>query len=302
MKKILSKVFSGLLEKTDKKIIMTRVEDIMNNIKDNTVPMTLLDPSVGANTSIYRALDETFKSRRLNVTGYGRNPTAFIKESFEKLMADRAKWESLFKDSFRRDVFKEALTYDQAQLLTFLLLLEEADTYVRKFLYVVARLEVDEPLKPKEQPYAKAAADQKEMYKLAAVLDAIQRGPDKISEALAKIKDVNYQPGEEDIIRRLKGNASDPFQANLIPVIGDINVFIGELKNLYLKKKYDRAQDEVARLQTTVYYLEQRAAGASEEELAGIQKQIDYYTNRINRLSAWIEDTEESARGGYEYN
>lgn len=302
MKKVLSKIFSGLLEKTDKKIVMTRFDDIAVNIRDNTAPMCLLDATVGASTPPYKALDEIFKSRRLNVSGYGRSPILFIKESIDKFIDQRADWEILFKDSFRRDVFKEAMTYDQIQLLTFLLLLEEADTYIRKFLYVVARLEVNEPLKPKEKHFYEDAMSQDSMYKLVVVLNALQAGPKEIAKSLSKIKDINYQPGEEDIIARLKGKAADPFQANLIPVIGDIAVFLGELHNLYVKRKYDMAAEEAQRLSTTVYYLERRKDGAGEEELATIQKQIDYYTNRINLLNARIEDIEADARGGYEYN
>jgi len=297
----ISKVVAHLFEKTDKAIILNRVEEVFKNISNHTVPMAQIDDSIGENTKVMKLLDARLRSRRLPVDGYQQNPTRFIRETFTKAADDEAEYVKLFKNSFSRDVFKESLTYDQSQLMTFLLVLEEASDYARQLFFILPRLEMDIPLKSKEQHIYDTVMDENNLELFAIVLSALRKGPKEIQQLLAKIKEINYNPDDEAIIARVKGKAADPLSMNLIPVIGNLYVFFGELSNKRTKRKYEEGKEELARLETTIFYLEQRKEGASDEELARIQKQIDYYTDRINKLEAMIEDIEEGAKG-YEYN
>lgn len=301
MFKTISTMVSGLLEKTDKAIILSRVEEVFKGINNHTIPMSKIDDSIGKDTRPMKLLDTRFRKRSLPVDGYQQNPIRFIRETFSKAGEQESDYIKLFKNSFSRDVFKESLTYDQAQLMTFLLVLEEASDYARRLFFILPRLEMDIPLKKKEQHIYDAVIDENNIELFAIVLSALVKGPKEINQLLAKIKEINYNPEDEAIIARVKGKSADPLSMNLIPGVGNLFVFFGELVNARTKKKYEEGKEELARLETTIFYLERRKEGASEEELARIQKQIDYYTDRINKLEAMIEDIEEGAKG-YEYN
>lgn len=299
---IFKSVFAGLMEKTDKKIIMQRTEDVFNSVKDYTLPMAQLDSSIGTDQEVFRLMDAKFRNRRLMVEDYNSNPTKFIAETFGKFYAERSDYESLMKESFRKDAFKTSMSFDQVQLLTFLIMAEEASAIARKYFYVLARQAADLEFSKKEKRYLADLRDDAQLTKLAVVLSAMQKGPKNIAAALKETREFIYQPDQEEIIAKVKGQAAaDPMGANLIPIVGDVFVFFGEIRNMMLKNTFDRAKEEVDALRTTVYYLERRREGADEAELARIQKQIDYYNDRIAVLTKKIDDIKEDAKG-YDYN
>lgn len=296
-----SKLFSGLLEKTDKKVILNRFDFIFDNIKDHTLPMLDAPNALGSETKPYQLLEKALQRRAKVLTGRNETPITYLRQEFKKLNDKRSEYRDLFDGAFKRDIFKDALSYEQANLLSLLLAIEDLSQYTRKLMVILARLEMGDPLKKGENAYLETVLDDKAITAAVITLQAISVGPEKILTALTKLKAITYSPDDEAMVTRIRGAQTDPLKMGLLPGIGHVVLFALEMHNQYTANQYEKAKAEKAKFELEIMYLNRRKENATEEELENIAKQISYYQSRIDKLEAKIEDIEEEAQG-YDYN
>lgn len=291
----ITRLVTGLLEKTDEVIIHNRISEVFEAINKHTVPMYAIPDTLGQDSILMKTLTSRLMSRRLPVVGYRKNPVGFIRETFTKLAENEQAFKTLYTESFKNGALKEALTYKQVQLLHLLKAVDFASTYARRLALSLAHAEMNtlESAKPIDGEYMEFVLNKNNMESFVIVLSALNHKFSEIQHMLEKIKDLSYSPDQEELIAKMRGKSVDPLSMGLVPVVGDIAVFFGEMRNLYVKRRFESSQDEKQKLELTILLLERKKEGASPEELEKIQQQIDYYSNRINKLNAYIESVEE---------
>lgn len=294
--------FGGLMEKTEKETIMTRFDEVFAATRKTVLPMVQLPDEVGSKTKTMRLIESRFKSRNIPVEAYRRNPVRFIRETVDLMLKNEQAYREIFESRFKKDVLKAALDFEATELLYFLKALDFFNIYTRRVMLVLHTQELELPAKPIDIEYREFVENPQVLDSFAVIVNALHLPVAQFASSLSKLKDVSFDPNTADAIERLRGKDNvDPLSLGLIPVVGDVVLFFGELSNTWVKYRYDLAVEERTRLELQVLYLERKAANASGEELARIQKQIEYYGNRINVLQAKIEDAEADAKG-YEYD
>jgi hypothetical protein len=90
---------------------------------------------------------------------------------------------------------------------------------------------------------------------------------------------------------RQHGQDTDPLTLGFIPLIGSISYRVGLAINLYLARRQELAREEAEKLKLTVLLTRRKMESINDPaEEAKLQKQIDYYNNRISKLSGKLED------------
>lgn len=290
----------GLLPKTDKTVIMDRFDLIFDNVTDNTVKMLTIPDKLGRDSLLYRRLDMRFKLRSDAVPGYDGNVIKIVRKVMHELAARRAVYRDLFDGSYKKRIFKDAMTYREIQLLAWLVAVDEASLYARRLCLVLHKQELGLELNPTDREYLEFVLNEQNINAFAIIIKVLLHKPDELRTAMEGLKDLSYSEDQEELMRRMKGKKSDPLQIGLIPIIGDITLFVLKVKNSITHARYMQAKEELKMLQQQILYLERRKQGATEEELENIQKQIDYHSGRIMKLQAEIEAIEEKAKG-YDY-
>lgn len=296
----LSKVIRGLLPKTDKTVIMDRFDLIFDNVTDNTVKMLSIPDTLGKDSLLYKRLDMRFKLRSDPVTGYDGNVIKIVRKAMHQLADKRAVYRDMFDGSYKKHLFKDAMSYREIQLLTWLVAVDEASLYARRLCLVLHKQELGLELNPTDREYLEFVLNEQNINAFAIIIKVLLHKPEELRTAMDGLKNLSYSEDQEELIRRMKGKKSDPLQIGLIPIVGDIALFVLKLKNSITHARYLQAKEDLKMLQQQILYLERRKQGADEEELENIQKQINYHSGRIMKLQAEIEAIEEKAKG-YDY-
>lgn len=131
----------------------------------------------------------------------------------------------------------------------------------------------------------------------SAVASAINMLSIPVSKFLDEIKNLKgHVFNEED----WEGGSSiinaklDPFKSNFIPVMWNPIYHIGLIANAWRVERYERNKAELARLQLMIMGLkESKTTTNNSERISQLEKQINYYSNLSNKISAKIEKMEE---------
>ena len=116
--------------------------------------------------------------------------------------------------------------------------------------------------------------------------------------SIVSLKGHTVNPGEwGSVAYNTNGNKLDPHKLNFVPVTWN-PFYHGMLHvNTWRVRKHDRNVAELARLQLMVAALSEKASVTEDPtHLVNLEKQIKYYSNEINKLSASIDAMEEEVR------
>ena len=120
-----------------------------------------------------------------------------------------------------------------------------------------------------------------------------------LHEFLKTIKDLKGHAFNEDdwsSTHSVTNKKFDPFQSNFIPVTWNPVYHIGLAINAWRVQRHERNKAELARLQLMLLALnQQKTASTDPNKMANLEKQINYYNNLSNKISAKIEDMENGA-------
>jgi hypothetical protein len=109
--------------------------------------------------------------------------------------------------------------------------------------------------------------------------------------AFSKVKGITFNPETDSDVRRHMGDdVVDPVKFGMVPVIGDMSYLVGRWFNEFLSYRQELAKEELEKLRIQTVLLKRRQDNSTDpREIDSLQKQLDYYNNRINKLQGKLD-------------
>lgn len=289
----LTSFVSKLMPKTSADMVTRAIDDFYEDIKKNIRPMYNINDDVGKRSGLYSTVDNGLKNSR-NLPGYRGMLIRFIRETLDELIKNETEMKSFMQSRFKTDILKESLDYEHAQLMHVVSGFGFFADYARKLSVSLIRTQMEDPYRPVDKMFESFCKNASNIETFAIMLNIARAKPKDFAGAMKKLSNVSFSEDNQDVVRATMGDDADPYKTGFLGV-GAIGYIIGQFYNKYIVWRYDMAKETKLKQEQLLIYLEREAAGASGEELEAIKKQIAYYDNNINKLSAYIEEIEADA-------
>ena len=113
----------------------------------------------------------------------------------------------------------------------------------------------------------------------------------EISSMLSKASKMSFNVETHALVAKEDPKKVDPLHFNMLPVIGSVVYHIGLVINTYYASKQESLNEELERMQVQLVMLRRMEDSTMEKrDLAKLEKQIKYYSNRINKIRSVLED------------
>lgn len=286
----------SLLPVTESNRINKELETILTDLVENVLPMLAIEGEPGKNTKLYKEIDGIFRQGSFKVEGYRGNLIRFLHDTVKDRVAEADKLRRIFEGRFKNDVLKEALDYESANLLHYLEGINYFSKYARRLVLVLTQMEIGDAYKPIDKDYMDFVKYRPNIQGFAIMSGVLTKKFETIAGSLIKLRDISFDVHEVEAMQQVNGIAKmDPLKMGFLPPQLNPGYWIGTAYNTYVAWRYDIAKEQRTKLELHLIYLKRQAEGATEEDLADLQKQIDYYSNHLNKLTAKIEEIEEDA-------
>jgi hypothetical protein len=291
----LGKFISSLFASSKKDNVIKATETIIDTAELAGLEILQLKDADFSQFDVYKNVDFHFKNDRDVKAAYKGNLIQFLRGALEELVEDKSKIISILEESFRDDIQVEGLDYRRASLLQYVAAIDWFVDYVTKFGYVLSASAIKDPytkmarLKEYEE-FVVASKHKKAAGMIAGILRA---GAKKLKTEMTKLKDISFVAENHDLMMKTQANRVDPLKMNLLPGIGHIALFLGDIWNDWVSFRAQRAKALKESAELNILYLERDKAGAPPEELERIEKQIKHYRARINKLDQQIKEMQD---------
>lgn len=292
MQKLINFV-AGLLPNTSAVTINSEIDNFFEDMRKNIRPMFNIDDTVGFKSTIYITLDKYLKNNKAS-TGYKGNLIQYMQLSLDELIKNEVAFKDFFNGRFKNDVLKEAMDYEHAQLMQMIAGFAFFADYTRKLAVSLIRSEINNPYKPVDKMFVDFIMRVDNLDKLMIMLPVVRSKPSELATKLKPLEQISFSANNVDVVSSSLGVKQDPFRMGFLGTWGPFYL-VGQLYNTYITWRYDLAKDTKAKQEQLVIMFEKQKNGASPEELAAIQKKIDYYNNNINKIMAYMQEIEEDA-------
>jgi len=187
---------------------------------------------------------------------------------------------------------KDDLDYRKLQLLRYTDGLAFFNLYSRKLMIYLTNQLIDDPaiVSPVDQLDEKFIKDSVNQLTFTMVMRSLAYDIKYIKDAMVSIGHIQFDPDTHDMVMAERSKTVDPIGQAMIPGIGDLVHAVGKMYNMWVKGRRDLAQEEVERLRIQVVLLNRKLdSTTTKEESAKLVRQIEYYNNRINKISAKMD-------------
>lgn len=288
----LKKFFTDIFSSTNKDDLIKSLNISFDIAEKQVIPMLMLNDVDYQDTVTYKRLETNVKR---DGAGYNGQLIRYSRESLETLVDQREKIIKLLEEVFRDNIQAEGLDYRRANLIRLIDGYVFLIDYFGKFSFSVTAEAVPDAYRKKQlvKEYSDHCGSNENIRAAVILLNISRLKAKEITRSLEDLKDISFSVKSADVMAKSYGDKVDPLKLNILPGIGHLALYIGDAMNSWTKYRHERATHNLEATRLNVLYLERSKAGASPEELATIQTQIDFYNGRINTLEQKIEDMED---------
>lgn len=288
--------FKSLMPNMFKRDMVWDLTHTYEELQQIVIPMYDLNIDGNFSGHIAQEMEKRLKKSKLD---YSKNVYKSIGKYLKKIEENEEDVVKMMEVEFAREVIKDAIDYKKINIIYYVEALNFVNDYARRFISAVITQEYEGDLAHKIiGPVDKATmawvSDDRNMETFVRVLEILTPS---VKSFLDKVKDLEghvFDPVEYESIRVTTASKMDPVEFGFVPVRMNPVYHIGLAINGWRVAKYERNKEELARVQLMVMALdEQKSKSNDPEKVENLTKQIKYYANRINVLSAKIEDMED---------
>jgi hypothetical protein len=240
----------------------------------------------------FKSLDTVLRQR---VKDYRGDVVALVRTLTDARIKEEGEFLDHIEKIYGPVVLQDALDYQKLYMLRYLDGLFFFNTYARKLILVMTNRLITDPdmVSAVDRMDVEYVMDRDNMTMFAIMLDTLAVKVADFRNVIGKLKNVQFKPETHDTLAR--GNRElDPYQSNLMPVVGGLVFALGRTYNLYLAKRLEEAKEQKDKLQVTLLLLRRKLDSTDDPaEQEKLCRQLDYYNNLLNKIAAKIEDIEE---------
>jgi len=250
-----------------------------------------------------KTLDNTTVQFKRQINSFDKSTFKTIAKAIDIILDNQDKITEVIHSEFTDETLKINVDYYKLNLLKYLEAINLFNDYTRMWLNAVVYetlveknilVGIDSPTIKKDIAHVNS------LDLISSFATAVNMLAIPFSEFLTSIKSLKghlYNESDWDSGHNIINNKLDPFRSNFLPVNWNPFYHLGLMVNAWRMAKYERNKAELARLQLMLLSLDQqKEVATSQEKKDNLEKQIKYYSNLSNKISAKIEDLEESAR------
>lgn len=274
--------------------ILDEVERVIKDTKEVVLPgLDINDETIRSSAThnmVFNALNRSGgKLFKGNVVNYIKKVTELTIDGKDDLI-------KLVEKTFNRKISKEGLDYKRGHLLHLVSLLEFYNRYAIQFLLVTTKEVLDDKYYPVDKVESMFVKDSDNINKFVAVCHALEHEFKNYTKLMVKVDGITMDEDTREVTETTLGEDADPLSVGFYTV--DFNPFylIGKVANQIYVFFFDIKREQARKLALHVTKLKQQREGASEEEIAAIDKAIGYHSDRLNKMNGEIEEVLADAR------
>lgn len=292
----LKSFFLSLLPDMEKRRITTTLTHGYEELNQIVAPMYNLDVRLSLKGSAAERLDYVLKR---NYSGYNGNIFLTIRKAIGVIAQQENDVFKMIDNAFSDKIIKSVIDYKGLNILRYAEALDFFNEYSRRFIQAIiieefGTAEARMIMTPVDKANTQWVTNDQAMMTFAKVIEVLTMDVDKFLKSIKDLEGHTFNPDDYEATKSTTGRKLDPHMFGLLPVQLNVVYHIGLLINGWAVARHERNKEELAKVQLTIMALRQKQDGnLDDEQLAKIEKQIKYHSNRANKLSAKIEAMEE---------
>lgn len=289
IKKFIQNVFSP----TESSMIISGLRENIKNAEENVIKILEVNDKDVSKFNTYVLLDKWLRTETLTSKTYKKDTLfEYLQVVTQRLIDKQNDLIRYYEKSFNADVTLNGLDYRRANLLHLAASIDFFLDYVVKATALITEEAVSSnyPNKKLARLYRDQVSSVDKLRAFAvtsSVLGKIGKSMIKELDALADIPFVVESAEHLESTYRDKLNVT---KSNLVPLVGHVSLFIGDVVNTFIKWRYDRAEAllDLTRIEL-MYAKRDREGNLSPEERVALEKQIENLQKRIAVLETKME-------------
>lgn len=302
----LSKYLSIIFPRFEKQSTLKSLDRTIKGIKQNVglygsvdsrmyrgvITQNYTDLTNALSDSIASCKDVVARSKKSAIKSYHGDLIALIEAVSDNLVTEHDKIASAVTRVYDETVQVNNIDYQRANLLVYIGLIPHFNNYARRLLLTMTNdllgdTVASSPVDAADRVYIK---DIKNVQAFAKALVTFSLPFGEVFTAFENGKGIQYDEKSAYTVYTQNGGKVDPFKMRLLPIVGDIVLMFGRLNNLRIASDQEIIKEECDKLSVTIMLLKRKTEKAVDPtEIEKLNKQIAYYSNRINKLRGSLE-------------
>lgn len=277
---------AGLLPSTNRNEILVEIDRVMKDMDETVLPSCNVMRSTIQDTAIYKKLGGHLNS---HAPDYRGDIPTYLTALVKKTLDGRRDLEKIIEKKFGKEIEKEGLDYKRGHILHLIAMLEFFNSYVIRFMLCATKQALADSYYPADKRDLEFVSFVGNLEKFSVICAALEKEFKNLDKILSKVDGITVDKETAKSTSAVIGAGIDPLKTGFYTV--DYNPFYlgGKIKNQIHLFFFEYKQEQVKKLQFHVMKLnEQKANGIGNTEQ--LDKSIAYHSNRLNRLSAEIEE------------
>lgn len=276
---------SGLLPSTGRHEILTEIDRVMKDMDESVLPSCSVMRSTIDNTEVYKKLAMHLRGRSKDFRG---DIPAYLTALVKKTLDGRRDLEKIIEKQFGKEIEKEGIDYKRGHILHLIALLGFFNEYIIRFMLSATKEALGDSYYPDDKRNSEHVNFKSNMEKFSVICSALEKEFKNLNKVMENVDGITVDAETAKSTNAVVGDAIDPLKTGFYTV--DYNPFylLGKLRNRIHLFMFEYKQEQVSKLQLHVAKLnEQKANGG---DTTSLDKAISYHSNRLNKLSAEIEE------------
>lgn len=287
--------FQSLLASIKKRDLKIDLNHSFEEIEQTILPMYNSGKNINFVGDIVTLTDARFK--RL-VTNYKTNTYTTILSTIQHIVDNQDTILELVDKEFKDENLKSITDYYKLNLLRYFEAITFFSDYARMWINSATFETVNNPaiISPilKRDIVTVVAEDM--MASVAIAINVLNMPFKDYLSSIDNLKGHMYSDDDWGTNKTGASNKLDPHKTNFVPVSWNLVYIIGKTMNGWRVARHQRNKADLTRLQLMLQGLEkQRTANTDPNRDEALVKQINYYSNLSNKISAKIEDFEQGS-------
>lgn len=286
--------FKGLLPTFEKNRMIADLESVFKEMAITKDMYAVISKDfVDIMNQEFPILSKGFKD---SIQGYRNDIIGYIGLVLQQRLKEKEALLMYIDAIYGAVVVKEMMDYQRLNLLRYVDSINFFNKYARKLIIIATEYRLGDAMVANvvNKLDAEFVNDVNNISTFIATVQIASRPLGTIRAELSKMANITFSPDTHETIARIHGTDVDPLRLGYMPFVGSVTYRVGLALNLYHAKKQELAREEAEKLKLTVLMLRRKNDNITDPiENAKIQKQIDYYNNRINKLTAALDALEE---------
>lgn len=229
------------------------------------------------------------------IPGFKGDLFGLMADIMDGRLSESGKIQEYIEHIYANVVLRDVLDYQKINMIRYVDGISFFNTYARRLVVSATTKRIGDTslTSSVDEEDHNFVSDIRNIRSFVLITAAMSYKAADLRKAMDKMAKVTFDPATHDMAVKTNKDL-DGLRLGMIPGIGSIVYHIGLAINLYHARRQELAKEERDKLQIQVMLLRRKSDNESDpDEVAKLEKQIRYYNNRINKLSARLEDMAE---------